>query len=208
VCFSGKTFVETQDRGSIKISDLKQGDHIKTYDSAQQKWIFSKFITYLHINRNIIGQYISVQTSGNKTLTISPLHYIARLGKDNNIEFVYAKDLKVNDYLITESDTQEYITSLNEIFDEGAYAPLTEAGTLSVNSIYASCYANIAENSWAHYFFQPIIQLSKYFTNLKFYDDEQFTQQTHDQETGMFWYARFFFKALPYIPFSSSIVQF
>jgi hypothetical protein len=206
VCFSGNTFVEHQTRGSIPIGELKQGDYIKTYDEATKKWIFSKFVTYLHINRNVIGQYINIRTSGNKSLTISPYHYIARQGV-NKVDFVFAKDIKLNDNLISESEITEIVTHVSEVYEEGAFAPLTEAGTLAVNSIYASCYANVVENSWAHYLFQPVIQASKYFTSLKFYD-ETAVELGNEEESGMFWYARFFFKILPYLPFSSSIAYF
>jgi hypothetical protein len=209
VCFSGNTLVEHQTRGSMRIGDLKQGDYIKTYDEATQKWIFSKFVTYLHINRNILGQYIQIRTSGNKTLTISSYHYIARRPSNEKsaVDFVFAKDIKLNDNLITENDIAEFVTHISEVYEEGAYAPLTEAGTLAVNSIYASCYANVVANSWAHYLFQPIIQASKYFTDLKFYDETS-EDSAGAEESGMFWYARFFFKILPYLPFSSSIAYF
>lgn len=197
--------VEHQEKGFIKISDLKEGDYIKTYDETTRQWIFSKFITYLHINPKIVGQYIKLMTSGNKSLTISHYHYIAKTSVNNKVEFVFAKDLNVNDMLITEDNSVEYVTRIDQVYEEGAYAPLTESGTLAVNSIYASCYANAWDNSWIHVLFQPIIQMSKYFTSVKFYNE---ISDLESAESGMFWYARFFFNLLPYIPFSSSLVYF
>ena len=210
-CFAASSYVETEGRGQVRISELRAEDRLKTYDEAAGKWIFSKFITYLHADRHVVSQYISVRTSANRTLLISPLHYIARLTTTTDkLEFVFAKNLKLNNFVITDNsgDLLEYITHLENVYEPGAYAPLTESGTLAVNSIYASCYANVIENVWAHWLFQPVVQASRYFTSLKFYDDDLSKKNNASLEGYMFWYARFFFKLLPYIPFSSSLVYF
>ena len=108
VCFSGETLIETKDRGTIKISDLKRGDFIKTYDRSDNQWKYSRFVTYLHENQNVIGNYIRLTTSANKSLTISPLHFIARLKQGTDkIEFVFAKHLKLNDMLVTEKKSEK-----------------------------------------------------------------------------------------------------
>ena len=225
VCFSGNTNVETLDRGVIKISEIRQGDYLKTYDLNSKKWIFSKFVTYLHKNENSVGKFLSIKTSQNKTLTISPLHFIARLDPkyltrpniEDFIEYVFAKHLKINDYLITENTGQssfslDKVIQIETVFDTGVYAPLTESGTLVVNSIFASCYANTLWHNLGHFFFYPIIQISKYFNidSLNVYMENALSQiKDEDNKTeGIFWYAKFFHSIVDYIPFSSSVVVF
>jgi hypothetical protein len=225
VCFSGSTNVETLDRGVVKISDLRQGDYLKTYDLNAKKWIFSKFVTYLHKNEKTVGKFLSIQTSGNKTLTLSPLHFIARINPKHSskpniedfIEYVFARNLKINDYLITQNSGQnglslDLIVKIETIFDIGVYAPLTESGTLAVNSIFASCYANTLWHNLAHLFFYPIIQISKYFNidGLNQYMENTWSQikNEDDKTKGIFWYAKFFHSIVDYIPFSSSLVAF
>ena len=210
--------VDTRDRGTIKISDLKRGDFIKTYDRSEKEWKYSRFVTYLHENRDIIASYIKLTTSSNKTLTISPLHFIARVKQGTEkIEFVFAKHLKLNDLLVTEKNEKkrpfefERLVQKEEVIETGAYAPLTETGTVYVNSILASCYANTVVNDLAHYLFKPIIFFSKYI-NIDYFKyfmtDYTRDQTSNDENTGIFWYCKFFLNLLPYIPFSSYIVSF
>lgn len=210
--------VETRDRGTIKISELKRGDFIKTFDRYDKEWKYSRFVTYLHENHNIIASYIKLTTSSNKTLTISPLHFIARLKQGTDkIEFVFAKHLKLNDLLVTESKEPnspfefERLVQKEEVVEAGAFAPLTETGTVYVNSVLASCYANTVVNDLAHYLFKPIIFLSNYINVDYFkYFTSDYTRQSssEDETTGIFWYCKFFLNLLPYIPFSSYIVSF
>ena len=161
-CFPSTTQVETIDKRVIQISDLKQGDYIKSYDLTTNEWKYSKFILYLHKDENIITKYIFIRTSSNQTLYISKYHLIAR-NNSNNIEFVFANQLKINDNLIIGSNFNDNVIELKEIYEEGAYAPLLESGTISVNNILASCYANIKWHHLAHFVLQPIIKLSNYF---------------------------------------------
>ena len=106
----------------------------------------------------------------------------------------------------------DFIVKIETIFDMGVYAPLTESGTLAVNSIFASCYANTLWHNLAHLFFYPIIQISKYFNidALNQYMENTWSQikNEDDKTKGIFWYAKFFHSIVDYIPFSSSLVAF
>jgi hypothetical protein len=212
VCFSGSTQVETLDRGTISISDLKRGDMVKTYDQKQLKWVYSKFVTYLHKDESVVGKYLSIKTSSNKTLTISSHHFIARLNRNQNskIEFVFAKYLQINDLLITENSLGDEIIEIENVLEKGAYAPLTESGTISVNSIYASCYSNTIVHEIAHIVMQPIILINKLIDFFNLIDLASFTSTTSpsNYNNGIYWYPNFFYNLLPYIPFSSYAVVF
>ncbi len=212
VCFSGTTLVETLERGTISISDLKRGDMVKTYDQKQSKWIYSKFVTYLHKDESVVGKYLLIKTSSNKTLTISSHHFIARLNKKQNskIEFVFAKYLKLNDVLISENSLQDEIIQIENVYEKGAYAPLTESGTISVNSIYASCYSNTIVHEIAHLVMQPIILINKLIDYFSLFDLASLTSTTSPSnfKNGIYWYPNFFYNLLPYIPFSSYAVVF
>lgn len=217
VCFAGGSKVETQDSGLVDISSLKVGDYVKAYDSNLDKWKFSKFITYLHQDENIVAKYISIKTAVfNQTLRISPLHLIAKQ-EANQVEFVFAKDLLVGDTIKAESGLEK-IVALEEIYQTGAYAPLTESGTIVVDSVLASCYANTNWHTAAHLLFTPIIKLSGIFN----FENKNLIDKTHHQSDAIkvvgsgavelpdnvFWYARFIHKLAPYIPFTSSFVFF
>ena len=61
-CFPKSSVVETIDKGLIKISELKYGDYVKSYDLYQNKWIYSKFLFYLHQDNQIQAEYILIRT--------------------------------------------------------------------------------------------------------------------------------------------------
>ena len=201
-CFPGSTKVESMDKGLINISELKYGDYIKSYDLRQNKWIFSKFLLYLHQDNHIQAEYISVKTSSSRTLQISMYHLIAT-NRSNKIEFLFANELKINDTLIIDNEKNELIIQLNKLVDYGAYAPLLESGTISVNNILASCYANTKLHYFVHFLFQPIIKLSNYIdsSNLIEFNDSQLPD-------GVFWYAKIMFYLRDYIPLMNSFLVF
>lgn len=217
MCFAESTLIETQDRGTIKISELRKGDYVKTYDESTQKWTYSKFVTYIHADKNVLGHYISVKTSANRILHVSAKHFVAKSSQtDGSIEYVFAKNLKLGDRLIGQSEGKggfelEEIVELGESYEYGAYAPLTESGTLAVNSLLASCYANTIVPELAHYLFKPIVLLSKFF-DYDFASSKNAPINDLNEplsiESGIFWYARFFYHLVPYIPFSSQLVFF
>ncbi len=164
-----------------------------------------------------MAKYVSIRTVFNRTLLISPLHLIAskkksQSAKDTDFEFIFAQELKVGDTIIAESGF-ESISEIGEIFGKGAYAPLTESGTVLVDSILASCYANTNWHEAAHFLFKPIIKISS-LLNIdreligiasSVVDQSGKVEQMPD---NVFWYAKLIHKLVPWIPFSSEYVFF
>jgi hypothetical protein len=196
-CFPESALVETMNRGSIQVSDLQRGDLVKSFDSSSNQWKYSRFVFFLHKDEQTQAEYISIKTSSNKNLKISTMHLIPKRGNQNEMEFVLAKDLKLNDILVSEDNQNEIIIDLTKLVEQGAYAPLLESGTISVNNILASCYANTKWHGLAHLAFQPVIQLSNFF-------NMENTQA--NSENGINWYAGLLSSVLPIIPMSSSFV--
>jgi len=118
-------------------------------------------IASLHKDENVLAKYISIKTSFNQTITISSLHLIAKQ-INSKLEFTFARDINLGDVIKAESGLEKVI-ELSEVYRHGAYAPLTEAGTIVVDSVLASCYANTNWHSAAHFLFQPLIKFSKFF---------------------------------------------
>ena len=203
LCFPKSSKIETIDKGIINISDLEYGDYVKSYDLSKNEWIYSKFIFYLHKDDNIKAEYISIKTSTNKLLKLSKYHLIA-INNSNNIEFIYANDLKLNDILIIDNNNEiNYIININIIIEYGAYAPLLQSGTISVNNILASCYANTKWHNLVHLIFQPIIKISSYL-NVNKYD----LYKSNDLPDTVFWYAKLIHKSVTTLPFSDSFYDF
>jgi indian hedgehog protein len=187
-------------RGSVSVSDLTTNDLVKSFDSSSNEWKFSRFVFFLHKDEKTLTEYISIKTSSNKNLKISSMHLIPKRVNENDMEFVLAKNLKLNDILISEDNQNEIIIDLTKVVEQGAYAPLLETGTISVNNILASCYANTKWQGLVHFAFQPVIQLSNFF-NME-------STQTNNEilPNGINWYAGLLSSFLPFIPMSSSFV--
>ena len=202
-CFPKSSKIETIDKGIINISDLEYGDYVKSYDLSKNEWIYSKFIFYLHKDDNIKAEYISIKTSTNKLLKLSKYHLIA-INNSNNIEFIYANDLKLNDILIIDNNNEiNYIININIIIEYGAYAPLLQSGTISVNNILASCYANTKWHNLVHLIFQPIIKISSYL-NVNKYD----LYKSNDLPDSVFWYAGVIYSLKDYLKYMDSSLVF
>jgi hypothetical protein len=137
-----------------------------------------------------------VKTATNITLLLSELHFIARL-KHGIIDFVYAVDLKIGDRLIVEGvEESDEVIELGITNEFGAFAPLTETGTLAVNSIYASSYVHMSSHWVGHYCHLPIILLEKYFgINFQFIDTEILFKRGGD----IYWYDKFWLATITII---------
>ena len=82
--------------------------------------------------------------------------------------------------------------------EKGAYAPLTEDGTLYVNNLLVSCYANIQSHKIAHAAMQPLILMSKYFGSFFNFNT---SANSNSHLTGKtFWYSDFLINFVANLP--------
>ena len=181
-CFPGDTLVDTIQHGSIMLKELAFGDMVKTLDTATGKVDYSKFIDYLHYDKSIQTEYITIRTE-NAYLEISDYHLIQR---NADQQFVYAKELTLNDEIFVHVNDQmrvEKITKLGRKQETGAFAPLTESGTILVNNVLASCYANCQSHTLSHIAFAPL----RFWHQLFSYDISNETRNFfHSYVTGVF----------------------
>ena len=172
---------------------------VKTLDAATNKVSYTKFITYLHRESHILSDFVKVTTNQNKTLKISNKHLIARLN-NRKVEYVFAENLKLNDILVSNNNYAEYmfyeeiIRIEKNVEDIGVYAPLTEAGTLLVDDILVSCYANTDNQDWAHFALKFYIYAKQGY---EFIFENLFGKNIdYKNKHGIHWYADFLINSL------------
>jgi hypothetical protein len=201
-CFSGDSLVETRDRGIIRISEIKEDDLLSAYDVNTNQKLFSKFVAFSHEDADLETSYVEIITESSKKLKISDYHLILKVDSEMT-QFVFASELKVNDILLVASSNSELvaerIVSLRNVLDSGAYAPLTEIGTVIVNDVVASCYFNLRSHSLAHSVFPSFNSVIVFANSILKYKD------TFEMATQLRLYA-FFHSLFQYMPFVSESI--
>jgi hypothetical protein len=82
-----------------------------------------------------------------------------------NRGYIRAHEVAIGDFLYADSSEIE-VTLIEKITKRGYTAPLTKSGTLLVNNILASCYAEVKSQTVAHLAMNPIsiwYDLNKFF---------------------------------------------
>ena len=188
---------------------------VKTFDPQSNKSSYTKFLNYMHTEKSARVEYLSIRTteSADKDLIISPLHLIARVNKEKKVEFVFAKELKLDDQLVIEApDGQRKHAKcirIESIMDSGAYAPLTESGTIMVSNVLASCYANTYNHDLAHLVFKPVRFWYTYINDYIISGNSSSSSTEQNREDGINWYAKAFLNIVNTIPevISSNLVK-
>ena len=155
------------------MKDLRIGDKIWTVENGFP--VTTNVLGFLEKSRQYIGEYIRISFGNEQKLTISASHVMFVVGEDNGVSDVFAKDVKIGDmvYVLQNRMTKVVeVVDLERVQSSGAYVPLTFTGTLIVDGVLVSSYANIGH--WkAHTLFTPL----RWFPTLLLD-----TEQTQDME--------------------------
>ena len=162
-----------------------------------------------------------------KPLEITGYHLIKRLKrtvKPNSVdskkldlhvddfEFVFAKDVQVGDHVIVEdlpgltSMTMKRVVSIGKETRYGAYAPLTEHGTLLVNGVHVSCYGNLNSHEIADYVFVPLKLWTKYISDIATCSSTTLRADFSRPIVYMNSFTRFLYSIAVNIPLGSALV--
>ena len=164
-CFPANAIVFTQD-GQKEMKSLRPGDRVLTLTGKGQK-VFTEVITFLHYHPDHDGSYIVLKSESGTSLTVSPNHLIYTTGAGDgdvkqdqlDTKATYAGILKSGDKIILVSKDKmetDSIESVRHVRSHGLYAPLTRSGTIVVDGVLASCYANFPNQCVAHVALAPL----------------------------------------------------
>ena len=200
-CFPESATAQREDGRKVRMKDLKVGDRVLTLDRYQQP-TYSEVTMMMHRQTNVtVADYIRLTTHANKTLTLSMYHLIpVSQPNSSRTEFIFTKDVRPHFHrvLVYEdhgggggSTSQSLVTSVEMVERRGAYAPLTNEGTIVVDDVYASCYASFPYHWVAHYVFYLWRTLYVLFSRII---------DLSIQGDGFHWYPNFFRTALNAVP--------
>lgn len=130
--------VNTLTEGRVSMEALRVGDVI-----ADDIDSYSMVVGFLHRDTAIASSFLKL-VSNASYITVSHDHLLAIDGG-----FIKARHVYPGMELSTVCCGYQEIVHVEEVTDQGVYAPLTESGVLVVNGFRVSCYANIpAEFHW------------------------------------------------------------
>jgi hypothetical protein len=147
-CFHGSTMVQTN-LGQFTMENLAKMDStgvkVLSWDRLSQTSSYSPLRVWTHANPNTEVDYVQVELEGGNKLLISPLHLIYRSPdcEQKNSQVVFASRLREGECLFTGKDMNtEKIAGIQTTRKAGFYSLVTEAGSVVVNGIAASCFTD------------------------------------------------------------------
>lgn len=159
-CFPAESTVQRKNSEATFLKDLRVGDEVLTMDDKGRE-VYTKVLTFIDHKPHLLHTYLRVKFTDGETLTISKRHLVFKQEGENTKIPVYALEVAVGDYLFKHSNIGKslqamQVVSIEETERYGAYAPLTEQGTLLVDGIFTSCYAEIRSHRLAHFAMTPL----------------------------------------------------
>ena len=146
-CFPGNATVLCEAGWWKKMSEVEAGDRLLCYDNTKGWLTYSTVYMHGHEDLATMGPYLTVTCENGCSLSISREHLIFANGITRS---KFAADLRVGDTLYTcrgESGSLKgsRVVSIQEVALRGLHAPFTMCGTIVVDGILASCYAEVGD---------------------------------------------------------------
>ncbi len=168
------------------MSSLQIGDRILTMSSSG-KPVFSPVIMFMDAKPEaVINSYVVIESiNPARRIELTRKHLIFASKDGVNFQTVFAEKTQPGDFIKVARANNTGFASAQVVKvhlrqGKGAYAPLTEQGTVVVNGVLASCYALTEEQKTAHLSFLPwrlTYDVMKHFESAK-------------PQTGLHWYVR------------------
>lgn len=160
-CFSPFSQVIDRKLGSISVKDLQVGSQVLTSNG------WTTVTTYLHWHPDEEVDALQIVHEQGE-LTVTPEHILFTIDTHGAPQSILAKQLNPGELLLAESDSSSMVDSINPTKMQGYYAPITSAGTILVDNVVASCYAQDDRFNLPHWainlFMMPIRMLPQWLS--------------------------------------------
>jgi len=157
-CFAKGSKVDTQ-RGQIVIEELQLGNNVQTIINGNLH--MTTFLGWIHKEANHTNRFIKLKTESAQ-ITLSEKHVIfykpKRMSRDD-MRTTFADMVEEGDLLEVVMDGEvhwERVVDIDHVTSKGIYTPLTLAGTILVDNVLSSCYADFLFQSVADITFLPV----------------------------------------------------
>ena len=137
-------------RGVTAIEDLQVGEEVQTIHNGNI--LMTTFVGWIHKEANLTERFVKLTTESAQ-ITLSEKHVIfckPKRREGDTMTTSFADLVEEGDLLeVTMDGKVQWERVVNIDFEKriGIYAPLTTAGTILVDNVLASCYADFAFQS-------------------------------------------------------------
>ncbi|XP_072292157.1 indian hedgehog B protein-like [Eucyclogobius newberryi] len=189
-CFPGDSQVSMETGLQKPLRDLRPGDRVLALSSNQDGQLeFSKVLTFLDIDPNILSVFHSIETKSGAKLVLTAAHLVfvtagncteAVEATVSDLRTTFASEVRIGQCVLVREEQKtrlSRIKNLSLVKRKGVYAPLTEHGTLIVDAVATSCYAAVNRHSLAHQAFGPLRFLHRFMGIIR------------QNDRGVHWYA-------------------
>jgi len=158
-CFPGNARVLTSPHGQVnQIKHVRVGDHVVSVDQGGESKTVE--VVYLpHLSNHGDHEFLEIrcdteETDEEKTIQLTPNHFIFEMSRDdedhkNKFVAVMAQEVEIGSQLAAWNHSLEFVEPcwVSEItpviLSSGVYTAFTSSGTLVVNDLIVSSYANL-----------------------------------------------------------------
>lgn len=172
-CFPGDAVVTVEGGGQRSISELRPGDRVLAWtDSDSSELVYSEVLTFLDRDPVTPRLYYALHTESGAELLLTAAHLVfvtegnCSEGAEpahGALRTVYAADARPGQCVLVSGGKPgqgaghlSRVTQVTLREGRGAFAPLTQQGTVVVDGVVASCYAVVDQHSLAHWAFSPL----------------------------------------------------
>ncbi len=175
-CFPGEASVTLESGSQKSISDLRPGERVlaSAGSDGRGELVYSEVLAFLDHDPLTWKLFYTLQTEAGAQLSLTAAHLVfvsegncseGALPARDALRTVYASDAQPGQcVLVSEGKAGQRhseahlsrITRVRVRERRGAFAPLTQQGTVVVDGVVASCYAVVDQHSLAHWAFSPL----------------------------------------------------
>ncbi|XP_035533635.1 indian hedgehog B protein-like [Morone saxatilis] len=197
-CFPGEASVRLEGGGQKSISDLRPGERVlaSVGTDGSGELVYSEVLVFLDRDPGTWKLFYTLQTEAGARLSLTAAHLVfvsegncseGAVPARGALRTVYASEAQPGQcVLVSEGEAGQKhsegrlsrITQVSVRESRGAFAPLTQQGTLVVDGVVASCYAVVEQHSLAHWAFSPLRLIHSW------------TGSAGSHSDGIHWYSR------------------
>ncbi|KAF7207168.1 indian hedgehog B protein [Nothobranchius furzeri] len=189
-CFHGDASVTLESGAQKPVRDLRPGERVLA--SSGREMVFSEVLTFLDRDPNTHRLFYTLQTQTGTQISLTAAHLVfvsegncskgAEPGH-NALRTAYASDIQPGQCVLVSDGKTSHLSQISRVsmrVRRGAFAPLTQEGTIVVDGVVMSCYAVLDQHQLAHWAFAPLRLLYSWTG----------TRSTEGHGGGLHWYSQ------------------